>query len=101
MKNINTLYAFIKKTILWLVSPFDNHSTGMSMRKVGAAFAISVAAKLSFLHTNSSTLSTIISIWLIYSALCLTLITGAQIIELKNGISNKEKKDKNIKNPNL
>jgi quinol-cytochrome oxidoreductase complex cytochrome b subunit len=93
----------IKKIILWFVSPFDNHSTGMSMRKVGAAFAIGVAAKLSFLYTTSAILSTVISIWLIYSALCLTLITGAQLLELRNGAADKKKEDtpENIENPEL
>lgn len=83
----------IKKIILWLISPFDNHSTGMSMRKVGAAFAIGVAAKLSVLYTTSAVLSTIISIWLIYSALCLALITVAQLLELKNSVIDKKKED--------
>jgi hypothetical protein len=78
----------IKKIILWLISPFDNHSTGGSMRKWMSFLAVGIAAKLSFIFTNSSTLSIIVSIWLIYSALCLALITGAQIIELKNGNKN-------------
>lgn len=95
----------IKKIILWFISPLDNHSTGASMRKFGAAFAIWVASKLSFLYTNESNLSIITSIWLIFAALCLALITGAQLIELKNGTSKKEEEVKeeveNIENPIL
>lgn len=82
MKNI---IETLKKIILWLVSPFDNHSKGSSGRKWLAFIAVGIAAKLSFIYTNSVILSTIVTIWLIYSSLCLALITGAQLVLLKNG----------------
>lgn len=90
MKNI---IETLKKIILWLVSPFDNHSKGSSGRKWLAFIAVGIAAKLSFIYTNSVILSTIITIWLIYSSLCLALITGAQLVLLKNG--NKIDENKN------
>ena len=77
----------ILKAINWFTSALDNHSSGSSMRKWGALIAILVAAKITIIFTNITVLSTIVSIWLIFSLLCLAIITGSQLVMLKNGIT--------------
>lgn len=81
-----------KKIVSWVISPLDNKPDGMSMRKVGSLISILTATKLSLKYTDTKVLSTVISIWLIFALLCLAIITGSQLVMLKNGNSPEETK---------
>jgi uncharacterized membrane protein len=72
---------------LWerFLSSFDNHSQGMSGRKLSAFAAVIIGVWISNKFTNADNLQYILAIWLIYSLLCLGIITFQQVIELKNG----------------
>jgi len=78
----------LKKIILWFTSPLDNHSKGSSARKWSALIAIIISIRLSLSYTTETTLATILSIWLIFALMCLAIVTGAQLVMLKNGTPN-------------
>lgn len=60
---------------------------GFSGRKISAFVAIGIAMIITLRNTNTESLTTILSIWLIFALLCLGLVTFEQLIKLKNGSS--------------
>jgi hypothetical protein len=66
---------------LWdkFIASFDNHSTGMSARKLSAFAGVMIAAALSYKFTDATTVVDIVRSWLAFALLCLGIITWAQI----------------------
>jgi len=73
------------KQVTWWLSILDNYSIGASGRKVGSFLAIVTAIILSFIYTNPAIVATIVAIWLVYSLVLFGIISGQQLVELKNG----------------
>jgi hypothetical protein len=74
--------TLIKK--LW--SSFDNSPGGFSARKLSAFVAVVVvSAKISYQFTTAENLVEVLIVWLTFAAVCLGLVTGEQLIKLRNG----------------
>lgn len=85
------MWEIIKKIIIWFASSLENVSNGSSAKKWSSLAAVLISLKLSLLYTNTSVLSVVLTIWLTFALMCLAIVTGAQLIALKNGSSYKEK----------
>ena len=70
-----------------LYNSLMNNALGFSGRKLSAFIAITVAAFLSLRHTTDETLTSVITIWLIFCAVALGMVTAEQLVKFKNGSS--------------
>lgn len=72
---------FFKK----LIASFDNHTHGLSARKLTAFFAVMVGAYITKYKLPQEAQLHALYAWLILALLCLGIVTAEQIIKLKNG----------------
>lgn len=85
--------GMIKKIIEKIIWSFDNTSSGFSSRKLSAFFANMIAAAVTVYNCiyNNGTIPDavmyIVGIWLVYSLLCLGIITAEQVLRFKEGFS--------------
>jgi len=78
----------MKKTINWLLSSFDNHTTGASARKL-SAFALMVCVAYCHIRfVDATNVTSVLVIDLSAMLLCLGIVTAEQVIRLKNGNEN-------------
>ena len=68
-----------------LVNSFDTKNDGFSGRKLSAFVGIIACVVLSYKYTSSDNLEGVLTIWLVFVAVCLGLVTAEQIMNLKNG----------------
>jgi uncharacterized membrane protein HdeD (DUF308 family) len=71
-----------------LIASFDNSSDGFSARKLSAFTGVLVSVIATFRFVEPDTIIEALSVWLIFSLLCMGIITAEQIIRfyrLKKG----------------
>lgn len=74
---------------------FKNNKDGLSGRKISAAWGVSVAATyVTYKHTTNQNMLYVLIVWLVFSCVCLGLVTIPELIkflaELKNGKKNEQ-----------
>ena len=74
MKFVNDLY-----------NSFHNKPDGFSARKLSAFAGVMVAIIATFKFCDEKVLIDVITVWLIFSLLCLGIITLQQVIDFKTG----------------
>jgi hypothetical protein len=86
-----------KKLNMWqkLIASFDNSTDGFSARKLSAFIGIVVAIITTMKFVDQKVVINAIEVWLIFSLLCLGIITAQQIVEFRKGGGSDEAK-KNI-----
>ena len=67
------------------INSFNNDKGGFSARKEAAFGSFVVATYVTYKYTTASNLDGVITLWLLYSLLCLGIITMQQVAELKSG----------------
>lgn len=67
------------------INSFNNDKGGFSARKEAAFGAFVVATIITYKFTNSENLESVLTLWLLYSLLCLGIITLQQIADVKSG----------------
>ena len=78
-------FKFIGNIITHWVDSFNNEKKGFSARKEAAFGSFIIAAYVTYKFTTADNLESVVTIWLIYSLLCLGIITLQQVAELKSG----------------
>lgn len=80
------LFSFLYKKITWVLNSFSIKDNGASRRALSAFFGIVLMAGwVTVRFTSTANAPTVITIWLVFSSLCLGMITAEQIIKFKNG----------------
>ncbi len=69
---------------------FKTNNNGLSGRKISAAWGVSIAATyVTYKHTTNENMLKVLIVWLVFSCVCLGLVTIPELIkflaELKNG----------------
>jgi len=64
---------------------FHNNPTGFSARKLSAFVSFSVAAYVAIQNANPEDATSLASIFLLYSLLCLGIVTAEQIVRFREG----------------
>lgn len=75
----------MREFISKLINSLDTTNTGFSGRKLSALFGILTCIAITFKYTNPDNLEGVLTIWLLFIAACLGMITAEQIISYKNG----------------
>lgn len=78
-------FATIERALKWFLSSFDTSSTGSSARKLSAFVAVSVCLLITYRNTDRDNLAEILIIWLMFAALCLSIVTIEQVIRFREG----------------
>jgi hypothetical protein len=68
-----------------LINSFDNDSPGFSARKLSAFTGVVVAIIATFEFVDNTTITTVLGIWLIFSLMCLGIITADQLLRYLKG----------------
>lgn len=84
------MFMRIIEKITW---SFDNSSSGFSARKLSAFWSVMVATLVTLYVTIYDKTASMIpvyfaGIWLLYSLLCLGIVTAEQVLRFKEGFSN-------------
>jgi len=72
------------------INSFNNDKGGFSARKEAAFGAWLMAIYVTYKWTDKDNLESILTLWLLYSLLCLGIITMQQIAEVRSGKSEKK-----------
>lgn len=76
-----------------VVQSFENSKPGYSGRKLTAFWAVVfVATPVTFRYTDVTVVFEVLCAWLVFASLCLGLVTAQNIIELKSGPKQEDKK---------
>lgn len=75
----------IRKFIEAIFLSFTNEKGGLSARKCSAFAGVFMAAYLSKEHSNEINVGMLVIYWLLFALLCMAIITGEQLVKLKNG----------------
>ncbi len=78
--------AFVK-FIGDLFHSFYTNDKGVSARKISACVAVLVCLRVTISNTTNENLESVLQVWLLYSLLCLGLVTFGQILQVKSGVS--------------
>lgn len=70
-----------------LISSLDNHTNGLSGRKLSALAGVITAIYVTVFQLPEGAKLHAMYAWLLFSAVCLGIVTIQQIIEFKNGKS--------------
>ncbi len=78
----------MKIWILKLLQSFDASKEGLSARKLSSFYAIlGMATFVTINYTSKENAPIMLGIWLIFAALCLSIITVQQILDVKHEIN--------------
>lgn len=75
----------MRKFINNLVDALHNKPEGFSARKLASFTGVMVGVFITTKFTDGSNLESVLTVWLIFSLLCLGIVTLQQIIDLKTG----------------
>lgn len=70
-----------------ILDSFKNTPQGFSARKLSAFAAVTAALWITINHATDSNVAELIMIWLLFSLLCLSIITVEQLVVLRTGWS--------------
>lgn len=70
-----------------IYNSFHNKPDGFSARKLSAFAGVTVAVIVTMRFCNDKILTDVITVWLVFSLLCLGIITLQQVIDFRGGKS--------------
>lgn len=79
------MLTYFRKFFDYLLGSFVNDEKGFSGRKLSAFAGVIISIVITYQYTHEENLSTILLIWLLFSLLCLSIVTMEQVIRLKEG----------------
>ncbi len=79
------IFKFFGSIFVNWINSFNNDKGGFSARKEAAFGGFILSAWATFKFTTPENLIEVVTIWLLYSLLCLGIITLQQVTELKSG----------------
>lgn len=75
----------MKKIVNNILASFDNHTNGYSGRKLSAFAAVVAAVYITVYRIPSAQEINALYAWLLFSLLCLGIVTAEHILKFKNG----------------
>jgi len=86
---VKIFFKFIVDIFSSWINSFNNDKGGFSARKEAAFGAWVISTIVTLKYTTPENLEGVLTLWLLYSLLCLGIITLQQVAELKSGRTEK------------
>jgi nitrate/nitrite-specific signal transduction histidine kinase len=80
----------MKELINNLLGSFDKKDIGFSAKKLSAFVGVMSAVFFSYKHSTEHNIIELVTVWLLFSLLCMSVVTVEQIIKLKESYKEKQ-----------